>query len=92
MIKTALLAFAVALALPAGLCAQDTGVDPLEVARQIRRNMIKVEDGLHEIEGEAVRAAARSIPKDMDKLIKANRMRGVQITEDIDALISTFKP
>jgi pyruvate kinase len=84
---------AVALA-PAVLTAQEAanGVDPLEIARQIRRNMVRVEESLHEMEGRRAREAAREAASAMDELVQGSRRRGEQIIKDIDALISTFKP
>ena len=91
MVKLVLAALTLALGLPTAAPAQVDGVDPLEIARQVRRNMLNVEESLNEIENKSAAAAARSIPEDLDKLIKGNRRRGIQITKDIDALISTFR-
>lgn len=74
--------------------AQETGgdeVDPAELMRQIRRNLMKIEDELHRVRSAAAGEASESVRKDMDKLAETLKRRQEQVTKDIDEIVKQLK-
>jgi hypothetical protein len=90
--------FAVACAVFAGtLCAQDPvsgteeeGPDPAELARQIRRNMIKIEEDLSKAGTHDARRGDQ-VRKDLDKLLESMKQRQGQVIKDIDDIVKQLK-
>ena len=84
---------ALAAAFAPGLDAQGEGggeVDIKELARQIHRNMKKVEQDLAAIDGTESKAKAEQVKADMDKLINSMKGRGTKIVLDMDELVKNW--
>lgn len=78
----------------APLGAQDEGgdaPDPQELMRQIRRNLVKIEDELQKVRAESAATADAAAKKDLDRLIDLLRRRQEQVTKDIDEIIKQMK-
>jgi hypothetical protein len=88
-------AFAGALFLAAAPArAQEQGgaeAEPEELMRQIRRNLVKIEDELQKVRGDAAKTASDDARKDMEKLIETLKRRQGQVTKDIDEIIRQMK-
>jgi hypothetical protein len=96
---TRLMAFAsvLALALGAALPAQDPtdpqdegAVNPADLARQIRRNMLKIEEDLGKI-GTHDPSRGEQVRKDIDKLLEGMKGRQDQVIKDIDDIVKQLK-
>ena len=83
------IAVVVLLSTPAAWAQGDTGeqVDIKELAKQVRRNMVKVEKEIDQVEAAAAQAQGQAARENLEKLIKSMRGRGDQITADIDEII-----
>lgn len=71
--------------------ADGAEVDPAELMRQIRRNLMKIEDELHRVKSAAAGEASEAVRKDMDKLAETLKRRQEQVTKDIDEIIKQMK-
>ena len=65
-------------------------VDLKELVKQIRRNMVAVEQEIDRVEAEATSENAQAARENLEKLIKSMRGRGAQITSDIDEVIKNL--
>ena len=65
-------------------------VDIKELVKQIRRNMVAVEQEIDRVEAEAASEDAQAAKENLEKLIKSMRGRGDQITSDIDEIIKNL--
>ena len=91
------LALVATLAFGAGLArAQDPagdeeeGPSPADLARQIRRNMLKIETDLEKA-GTHDPARGEQVKKDLEKLIDGMKQRQDQVIKDIDAIVDQIK-
>jgi hypothetical protein len=66
-------------------------VDPQELMRQIRRNLLKIEDELQKVEAAAAAATSADAKRDLDKLVETLRRRQDQVTKDIDEIVRQMK-
>jgi hypothetical protein len=64
--------------------------DPTELARQIRRNMLKIEDDLAKA-GTHDPARGEQVKKDLEKLLDSMKQRGDQVVKDIDEIVKQIK-
>lgn len=65
-------------------------VDIKELVKQIRRNMVAVEQEIDRVEAEAAAEDAKAAKENLEKLIKSMKGRGDQITSDIDEIIKNL--
>jgi hypothetical protein len=65
-------------------------VDIKELVKQIRRNMVAVEQEIDRVEAEAATEDAKAAKENLEKLIKSMKGRGDQITSDIDEIIKNL--
>ena len=71
--------------------ADGAEVDPAELMRQIRRNLMKIEDELHRVKSAAAGEASEAVRKDMDTLAETLKRRQEQVTKDIDEIVKQLK-
>lgn len=75
---------------PAGPEEAQKGPDATELTRQIRRNMIKIEDDLEKI-GKHDASRGEQVKEDIDRLIDSMKQRQEQVVKDIDDVVKQFK-
>jgi hypothetical protein len=69
---------------------QDEGPSPAELAKQIRRNMLKIEEDLQKA-GTHDPARGEQVKKDFDKLLEGMKGRQDQVVKDIDEIVKSIK-
>jgi hypothetical protein len=84
-----------AIGLGGRLAAQEPGTegtepDPAELAKQIRRNMQKIEEDLSQA-GTHDATRGEQVRKDLEKLVEGMKQRQDQVIKDIDDIVKQFK-
>jgi len=69
---------------------EESGPSPVELARQIRRNMLKIEDDLAKA-GTHDAARGEQIKEDLEKLLDSMKQRQDQVIKDIDEIVKQIK-
>ncbi len=92
LLFTGLIASMILISAPTAGAQDDTGeqVDIKELAKQVRRNMVKVEQEIDQVEAAAAQAQGEAARENLEKLIKSMQGRGDQITSDIDEIIKNI--
>ena len=92
LLFTGLIASMILISAPTAWAQDDTGeqVDIKELAKQVRRNMVKVEQEIDQVEAAAAQAQGEAARENLEKLIKSMQGRGDQITSDIDEIIKNI--
>jgi len=92
LLLTGLIASMVLISAPTTWAQDDTGeqVDIKELAKQVRRNMVKGEQEIDQVEAAAAQAQGEAARENLEKLIKSMQGRGDQITADIDEIIKNI--
>lgn len=67
--------------------AQDDSVDLNELARQIRRNMVLVEESLTELDAKTARMEGEHVVKNLEELIEESRAAGSKTAEELAELL-----
>jgi hypothetical protein len=68
----------------------ESGPSPVELARQIRRNMLKIEEDLSKA-GTHDPKRGEQVKKDLDELIDSMKQRQDQVIKDIDEIVKRIK-
>src|SRR4029079_17664887 len=69
---------------------EETGPSPVELARQIRRNMLKIEEDLSKA-GTHDPKQGEQVKKDLEELINGMKQRQEQVVKDIDEIVKQIK-
>jgi hypothetical protein len=92
--RVLMIAAALAFASAGSLRAQDpqdeSAPNPADLARQIRRNMLKIEEDLGKA-GTHDATKGEQVQQDLDKLLQGMKSRGDQVIKDIDDIVKQFK-
>jgi hypothetical protein len=69
---------------------EESGPSPVELARQIRRNMLKIEEDLSKA-GTHDPERGERVKKDLDELLDSMKQRQDQVIKDIDEIVKQIK-
>jgi hypothetical protein len=75
---------------PGGDSQDEEGPSPVELARQIRRNMLKIEEELSKA-GNHDPARGEQVRKDIEDMLDTMKQRQQQVVKDIDDIVKQFK-
>ena len=73
-----------------GGAGRASGPSPVELARQIRRNMLKIEEDLSKA-GTHDPTRGEQVKKDLEELLDSMKQRQDQVVKDIDEIVKQIK-